>query len=115
VRICAQLAKARKVVAAVPAALATIRSSSNAAAAANSAAAAAVASPFAAAGAARPPLAPQLGAARGIATAGGTAATGGGESPDVQDLLSRIPPDYRADVARMLLASQEGPAKGGSG
>ena len=100
-----QLAKAQKLVAAVPAVLSTIRSSSGGRSADAAAAPDGVpATPFA-----------------GPAGAGGlpplhrrspTGGSGVSESPDVERLLSRIPSEFRADVARMLLNSQEKAASG---
>ncbi|CAL8460897.1 g428 [Coccomyxa elongata] len=99
------LAKAQKLVAAVPAVLSTIRSSSGGRPAEAAAAPGGVpATPFAGAAGAGglPPL------HRRSPTGG----SGASESPDVERLLSRIPSEFRADVARMLLNSQEKAASG---
>lgn len=100
-----QLAKAQKLVAAVPAVLSTIRSPSGGRPAEAAAAPGGVpATPFAGAAGAGglPPL------HRRSPTGG----SGASESPDVERLLSRIPSEFRADVARMLLNSQEKAASG---
>jgi hypothetical protein len=101
-----QLVKAQKVVAAVPAVLSTIRSSSGRVPNGGP-----QATPFAAgaagAAAGTPPL-QRGGISRGPAVAGGPRSGSGVQgSADVEELLSRIPPEFRPDVARMLLNSQE--------
>lgn len=97
-----QLVKAQKVVAAVPAVLSTIRSSSGRVPNGGP-----QATPFAAGAAAgTPPL--HRGIPRGPAVAGGPRSGSGVQgSADVEELLSRIPPEFRPDVARMLLNSQK--------
>jgi hypothetical protein len=83
-----QLAKAQKVVAAVPAALQTIRSSNRLSDDSSPEAAPAVQQPT--------PAARQ-----------GFAAGQESPSPNVEALLQKIPQEYRPDIVRMLLASQE--------
>ena len=78
-----QLAKAQQVVAAVPKALAQIRSSNS-----------------------------SLGAAAPLSEGGGTPFHGipsgvssAGEGQSVDEILNKLSPEYRADVARMLIRS----------